>query len=275
MKELKGLAGWIARSALMMVLGCSAVGCAANTADDAEDSDATQEELALFQVNGHTPSATERRWLRYVATEVVPDLAGSRGVRIRTAARVSFWALKEGIFDLDVPNRYSNCNTSAGDRPIGALETCSSGRAWQVGLAAVQVPNQSLASVEQVARKLYPGVPLNTVLRDAAAAAGYPRSGNVADAIASSGGSLRESWLLRRAPIGFTVVEDDIVSECIRGSYSWCYGRGWSTSARYSPDKAGAVQTIRDLARIFDTLAPKDGRKLASLHEAAEDEALP
>jgi hypothetical protein len=245
---------------LLALLAAAVVttGCVAAT-DDAEEEDieVVEQGIRSWRVNGRTPNAVERKWIRHVATEVVPHLSGSRGVRVRTAARVSFWSLKEGIFDLDNAHVFSNCNTSSGDRRIGPLDRCSPGRAWQVGLAAVQVPNQSLESVESVARRLFPGDPLTLVLRDAADEAGFARFGTIADAIASSGGSLRESWLLRRAPVGFTVVEDDIVRECISGSRSWCYGRGWSTSARFSPDRAGALQTIRDLTRILADLTPR------------------
>lgn len=150
---------------------------------------------------------------------------------------------------------YSNCNFTSGDHLIGMLDTCTPHRAWQVGLAAVQVPNYSLGELEALARQLYPQKTIVDVLADAAGEAGLASGSATMNAIRSSQGSLRASWLLRNSPIGFTAVEKgEVVPECITGSKGWCYGRGWAATRRYAPTKAAALRAIGDIAALLKSL---------------------
>jgi hypothetical protein len=47
-----------------------------------------------------------------------------------------------------------------------------------------------------------------------------------------------------------------VTAECIDGSESWCYGSGWTGSALFAPNRAGALQSIDDIRAILDSLAP-------------------
>src|SRR5262245_45889268 len=116
--------------------GCALVcivallGCSASVEQDAGDDPVTSP-----TVNGHVLNAREQRWVRHVATEIVPRLAGAREQRLKAASEVVWWALKEGDLDTSNPLAYSNCNRGAGDdRLLGPLETCPARHAWQVGL---------------------------------------------------------------------------------------------------------------------------------------------
>ena len=242
------------------ILFIALAGCATDPVDDPADdeladvSDGKADGVTMV-VNGHALTARERRWMQYVAEHVVPALPGSRERRLEIAARAAWWSMKEGIFDTSNPPKYNNCNTSSGDRLIGPLEVCGAGRAWQVGLAAVQVPNHTLAELEQLAGELFPNVSITQVLADAAAEAGIDPASATGQAIVQSSGSLRKSWLLRRSAIGFTAVErDEIVSECIVGSLRWCYGTGWDTTRWYAPNKPAAMRAIDEIELLLERL---------------------
>jgi hypothetical protein len=190
-----------------------------------------------------------------VADEVVPHLAGDRAERLTVAARVTWWSLKEGVLDLGNPVAYSNCNTPSGDFRYGPLDVCYAGRAWQVGLSAVQVPGTSLDQLEGIGQSLF-GKPSSEILAMTARHAGFDPSTGTGAAIVQSTGMQRASWLLRNSAIGFTVSEKVITAECINDAYYWCYGTGWDTSAWYAPYRGAAFQSIDDLYAILDALAP-------------------
>jgi hypothetical protein len=191
-----------------------------------------------------------------IASDVVPRLAGARAARITLAARGAWWALKEGTWEQTLPAiyGYSNCNTASGDMTIGPTEICATGRAWQVGLAAVQVPGRTVAELESLGATLFPGVMPAALLADVAAKAGEPKA--TSDAIVASTGSLRVSWLLRVPAIGIaTVVPGEIVPECIDGAKSWCFGSAWDETKKFAPTKEAAAVSIGDLERILSALA--------------------
>lgn len=208
-------------------------------------------------VNGHTLASQQQIWVRYVASDVIPLLAGDRSARVDVASRAAWWSLKEGNFDAQNPFKYSLCNTASGDKNLGPTESCASGKAWQVGLAGVQVPGHSVGSLESLAKQLRPNDSANELLKDAAAKAGYTPGSSTSNAIIASTGTLRASWLLRSSEVGFTVVDrDEVIPECINASKSWCYGTGWTATKNYAPTRAAALQSMADLKRIFDALAP-------------------
>lgn len=247
---------------LIAVVVVAAGGCTTGEADEADLDPADPADLGKadgavsYVVNGHQLTARERQWMRYVAEHVLPDLPGTRARKLEIASRTAWWSLKEGIFDTQNAPRYSLCNSSTGDHSIGPLSACGSGRAWQVGLAAVQVPNHSLGELEALAGELYPGTSVVDVLADAAAEAGYAPGSATSDAIADSTGSLRKSWLLRRSAIGFVACErNEVVPECIDGSLGWCYGTGWDTTRWYAPNKTAAMRAIRDISVLLDRLS--------------------
>lgn len=210
-----------------------------------------------WTVNGHLLSALEQAAVMVLANDVVPRLSGARPARITLTARGAWWALKEGTWEQKLSGiyGYSNCNTATGDVLLGPTETCASGRAWQVGLAAVQVPGRTVVELEALGAQLFPGVTPAALLADVAAKAGEPKA--TADAIVASTGSLRMSWLLRVPAIGIaTVVPGEVVPECIDGAKSWCFGTAWDETKKFAPTKAAALISIADLERILSALAP-------------------
>lgn len=207
-------------------------------------------------VAGHELWPQEAAWIEYIGHEVVPDLAGSRHERLVTAARASWWALKEGVLDLEDALEYSNCNRPWGDVHIGPVDTCDPGRAWQVGLSGSQVP-WAYVDPEDTALALFPGETLADILWTTATDAGYdPSVSSTGATIVASTGDLRRSWLLRNSAVGFENQARAVTSECIDQSKSWCYGTGWDTSARYAANRATAMAAIDDLYAILAALAP-------------------
>ncbi len=212
--------------------------------------------LAGLWVNGYQLTATQDKWVRWIATYTVPKLQGTREARLTVAARVAWWSLKEGVLDLANPFPYSNCNTASGDVRIGPLETCAAGRAWQVGLSGIQVPNISMAQAQDTTRAIHSTLTETQVLAATANQAGFATGTSTYNGIVNSSGDLRKSWLLRNHAVGITLQEPMVTRECITNSYVWCYGTGWSTTARYAPNRAEALESIQELKAAMDGLAP-------------------
>lgn len=211
--------------------------------------------VAGLVVNGYTLSSDEQKWVRWIASNTVPRIEGTRATRLTTASRVSWWSLKEGVLEIDNVHPYSNCAYPT-QHLLGPLEICQPGYAWQVGIAAGQVPNYSLSSTEATALRLYPGWTVRQVLAHTASYSGYASGTATHTAIVNSSGQLKNSWLLRNHGVGFTHVAPSVYSECISGSLYWCYGTGWLESRLYAPDKTTALRVIRELQATLDGLAP-------------------
>jgi hypothetical protein len=225
-----------------------------SSAPDAASHDAGPIDWA---VNGHVLTAGEQAPVLVIAADVVPRLSGTREDRLLFAARGAWWALKEGTWEQSLPAvyGYSNCNSASGDHVIGPTEICGAGRAWQVGLAAVQVPGHTSAELEARVPVLFPGLTADALLADVAAKAGETKA--TSDAIVASTGSLRASWLLRVPAIGFdALVPGEVIPECIDGTKSWCFGSAWSETKKFAPTQAAALVSIGDLHRILSLLAP-------------------
>jgi hypothetical protein len=205
-------------------------------------------------VHTHTLPALSCQYLHEIAFEIVPLLEGTRDQKLTSAARVAWWSLKEGILSLKNPYVYSNCNFTTGDKTIGPLETCPSGRAWQVGISASQVPGTKLATLEGLATKLYAGSTVAKVLEQAAQKAALDAA--TTQKVVASTGTLRNSWLLRAGAIGFANQAPVVTSECVTQSLSWCYGSGWSETKLYAPTKQAALKSIEDIKAIFGRLLP-------------------
>ena len=190
-----------------------------------------------------TISDRECAWLHYIARYVMPRLEGTRDERLDAAAAGGWWTFKEAVLRLiDNPLAYSNCNFTTGDEWIGPIDLCPEGRAWQVGLAAVQVPNYSDTAVAAVAARLYPGEAIPDVLAESARVAHLDAS--TAASVVGSTDYLRRSWLLRTSPIGFTLVAADVIRECVDRTSPWC------------PDGARTRAGIADVRAILAAVAP-------------------
>jgi hypothetical protein len=220
----------------------------------------TIEELV---VNGYKLKGNEETWVRFVGETIVSQLLGSRNDQILTAARACWWGLKEGTFSLANPHVFSSCSVlqkdgSSKDVRLKPLEVCDPGRAWQVGLAAVQVPNFTEQEVLDAIQALWPGRAVIDVLAEAAEIAGFDPNQGTGAAVVASNGVLRKSWLLRHPTVGLTLVERNVTSECINTSIprGTCYGTGWQETKRYAPTPEAIPQSIADLTTIFNILAP-------------------
>ena len=205
-------------------------------------------------VNGNLVDEPACGWLHHLAREVVPRLDGTRDERLTVAARVGWWSLKEGVLFLPNPIVFSNCNFTTGDRRIGPLEVCPSGRAWQVGLAAAQVPGPTLPELEAIALRQLPGSTVDEILARTALEAGLDPA--TADAVVASTGDLRRSWLLRTSSVGVTREEWLVTPQCVTGSAGWCYGTAWTSTRLYAPDAASVPGAISDVRAILDAVAP-------------------
>jgi hypothetical protein len=202
--------------------------------------------------NGYQLTANEDANVRWIARNTMPRIEGTRSERLTKASRVTWWTLKEGVLGLANPHPYSNCDNVHIDPVANCYPTCC----WQIGIAAVQEGNYSLTSTEATAVRLYPGSTVQQVLAHTATYSGYPSGTYGYDRIVNSTGDFRNSWLLRNHGVGFTHQAPTVYAECVSGSYSWCYGTGWNTTARYAPTKSAALRVIAELNATLDGLAP-------------------
>lgn len=192
-------------------------------------------------------NATERFWIDHIRKNVVPKLSGNSKERARTAAVVTWWALKEGILDLQNPWRHNLCAGGGGQRQIGDLETCP-GSVWQLGMAGIQPRSVSLGAVEQMAGTLYPGQSLSRTLERIARNADLS-DGDV-DLVSSSIGELRKAWLLRDPVIAFEL-QRPFVERCLQGSApSWCFG-SWAQARAFASSPEQIRSTIAALEDHF------------------------
>lgn len=217
--------------------------------------------VANLVVNGHRLHPNEERWVRFVGKSVVPQLRGPREERIKIAAEATWWGLKEGIYRLPNPIAFSSCSQkqqSGGQKDVrlGPTQICESGRAWQVGLAGVQVPNFTDQKVLDTVKALWPDRSADDVLKETLKLAGLNPSDASGKAILSSEGALRRSWLLRNPVVGFTLVDLNIRRQCLQANNSYCYGTGWEQTKLYAPTREGALKSIADLTKLYDKLAP-------------------
>lgn len=225
---------------------CSQLGFGSSGSSESSATTSTQ----LTSLNGHPLSADQTKWIKYVLDNVRLVLPGNTEAQAAMAARVSWWALKEGVFSLDNPLAYSNCNFPSGDQRIGVVDTCPSGRAWQVGLAGVQVPNFSLSEVESVAKQRHPGKSVQDILDDTSTSIGIPKGSDDYNKAINSTGDLRKSILLRDPATGFVFVDRNIVKGCIDSWLSWC-GGGWDAAKNIASSQSVAKSTIAELTSYF------------------------
>ena len=206
-------------------------------------------------VNGHAMTASQARWVSYFAWCAVPVLQGTRDDRLTAASIVAWWALKEGVLD-ELHSNPVGLSLCRANRPIGPLDRCAPGAAWQVGASGIQASCCSLSEVQGTAAALFPGMTEAQLLAGAAAEAGYPVGNAENVRIVGSTGKLRASWLLHVTAIGFFQQLPIVTDECITKSHFWCYGSGWVDSAFYAPNKRSAMRAMSDLRAILDALSP-------------------
>lgn len=215
--------------------------------------------VPALTVRGVKLDSEQDLWVRYVAVHVVPKVPGTAAQRIDKSAYVTWWALKEGVINVNNPLSYSNCSIPP-DKHIGPLEICpNENNAWQVGLSGVQAAYRTLASVEKIALTVFPQKTIGEMLSESAVTAGFGvgTPGTVqGTAIANADDRLRLSWLLRHSPIGFEAQYPPVYDQCFVNQKAWCFGTGWASSANFAPTQADAKVAVADLKSIFQTLGP-------------------
>lgn len=210
-----------------------------------------------FKVNGNALDTKEITYLKWIAQWTVPNFGMSRFNAIRDyIAKGTWWSLKEQVLMLTNAYNFTLCNLPP-DQVIGPLAACTAGRAWQVGIAAVQVPNYQLTSVEQRATAVYQQN-VSTVLGRSAQQAGYTPGTATYNAITQATGDVRKAWLLKAHLVGFYFVADEVNNECLISTpQSWCYGTYGNTCtrcARYSPDATKIQSCIDDVMVLLQSL---------------------
>jgi hypothetical protein len=210
-----------------------------------------------FRINGNQMTAREIDYFKWIAAWTIPNFGMSPYTAIRDyIAKGTWWTLKEGTLDERNVFNYNNCNIAPKvDRIIGPLETCADRRAWQVGIAGVQVPNFSLSQVEQRATSVY-GQDVVTVLGRSAQQAGYAPGTSTYNSIRASTGNLRKAWLLKSHLVGFFFVEEEVRTEClISRPKTTCYGTGWDTTRWYAPTASSIPGIIDEVMIILQSLS--------------------
>ncbi|CAG8586303.1 8505_t:CDS:2 [Acaulospora morrowiae] len=218
--------------------------------------------LILKNVNGYNLNADQEKWVRWIKQWTLPNLPkdNPNATPLQMVARVTWWALREGVLDEKNPFSYSNCEYSSGQKIIGPLEVCpqwKSYRAWQVGIAAVQVQNPSDTEVENMSIKAYKPiignkVTIKDVLCRAADQAGYKAGTSEYNTICNSSGNLRKSWLLRSHLVGFWFAEIEVRTECLISSVkSWCISADYTAAKQFASNKSAIDKSIADLTTYF------------------------
>ena len=211
-------------------------------------------------LNGYQLSAKQSRWVKYIAEEVVPLLPGNANERAAMAARVTWWTLREGVLTEGAvrvaknPIGYSNCGDGSGhiDLAVG----CSSGVAWQVGLAAVQVPNPTTSEVISKAKSLHSGMSLKEIIAQVSTLAEYPEGTPQYNAAVNSSGDLQKSLLLRDSATGFYFADIEVRTECLYGPDNRAgYIRGWCLGNSFSRDPGTIVKIIAELTAYYKNSA--------------------
>jgi hypothetical protein len=227
-----------------------------------------------IKVNNHILNPTEARNVQWVNRCILPNLPGSAEEQAIVAAKTTWWALREGIMDIETEKvfRYSNCTEPVGmkcdkhhrhckpkfkDRVRSSLPlwNCPT-NIWQVGISAGQVANYSESDVtdafEKIYRALDPRITQNDVIRWTAILAGFPEGSPEYNGIMKSTGRVRHSWLVRNPLIGFLLVQDlEVQRECMIDHRGWCFGKAYPAEKHYAPTRAASIRSIADLKRIF------------------------
>ncbi|MBC7384887.1 MAG: hypothetical protein H7301_01845 [Cryobacterium sp.] len=226
-------------------------------------------------VNGHVLNEIESKHIQWYGRCVFPFLPGTRDEQATSAARASWWALREG--NLEKPGedvfRYSNCHTSNGDKTRSDIWNfnCKS-NIWQVGIAAGQVANYSDDEYKEATDKVRDA--LGTEITEAdllawsATLAGFeaPKRNDpdlekkkaVYLGIVRSTGRIRKSWLLRNPLIGTLLVQDlEVRRECLITHSAYCFNGGYAEARKFSGGKSHRAKiermnnSIHDLKRIY------------------------
>ena len=130
-------------------------------------------------------------------------------------------------------------------------EVCPDKRAWQVGIASVQVPNQTEEEVKAKAQELHNcSNCLQAILAEVSVSAGYQIGSATYNQIVNSTGVLQKSLLLRDPATGVYFVEKEVFNECIQKWLSWCNG-GWDPAKFVATNQQVVKDFIEQLKSYF------------------------
>jgi hypothetical protein len=210
-----------------------------------------------FKVNGYTLRSNELKYLKWIAQWTVPNFGMSRYSAIKDYLAVgTWWTLREQVLMMANPWNHSLCQGKA--TPLGPLETCQA-PTWQVGIAAVQVPNwrSQVSQVEARATSVY-NTDVATVLGKSAQQAGYGIGTTMYSSITKATGDTKLAWLLKSHLVGFYMSAQDINWGCVNQSpLPWCYGTyngSCLACGRYAPDKYSVKQRIDEVMVLLQGL---------------------
>ena len=209
--------------------------------------------VAGIWVNRYQLTADQEAAVRWIASVTIARVPGTLSEQLSIVSEVTWWSLKESALSqpLTDVHRYSNCQDSIYD----PMHWCSNLN-WQVGIAAVHMSNTPgrTAEIEALAANLY-GSTVAAVLDHTANYAGYADGTAGYNAIVTSTGAFRTSWLLRNHGVGFTF-NQPFVQPCLGGAPpSWCLG-GWPDAVRYAPNAAAITRSVQDLRATLYAIRP-------------------
>jgi hypothetical protein len=217
----------------------------------------------LKDLNGFSVSTQQSQVIKYIGENVLPLLKGDKA---STAARVTWWSLKEGVLSLGLQKQtgepenvfgYSNC---ASGGHIAITAPCST-RVWQVGIAGIQVNSFTNTQVENTAQSLHPGMSIKDILAGVAELAGYNEGSPQYSAVANSTGLMRRSLLLRDPATAFTLQDKIVKGECVD---TWTVPGCKNGPTELSGSKETAAKVIQLLKDYFQGPTTSQGTTASS-----------
>jgi 3D (Asp-Asp-Asp) domain-containing protein len=207
-------------------------------------------------VNGRELDALPHRHVCLIASTVLPHLRGTRQERVRNAARVTWWSLREGTLWLANPHAMTLCASGGSDHCIGRTDTCSA--AWQVGMASAQVRNHTDAEVAAQVLALFPHASPTDVLKSALRMADVdPEDAAGRELLESHDVPLRRSWFLRHPVVGMTLQAGVVGARCFDAWNRECGRLGYPEAERFAATRAVVRKSVDDLVRFYDAQLPR------------------
>lgn len=213
-----------------------------------------------YVVNGNGLRENEISIVHFIVKYTIKNMGLSPHEAIRDRVGPgAWWSLKEGVLNLPNPFRHNNCNDEWPRRDT--LKACDAGLQWQVGVASVQVNYMSspawVQKIEDKAKELYNN-DISFALSQTAKQALYEEETTEFDAILTSTGYLRTSWIFRNHLVGFFYKGLDVKQSCVDAAIPWCYDKKCADCDRYALEN---IQSVRDAIDEVTIL-------LQSLHDA-------
>jgi hypothetical protein len=221
--------------------------------------DLTEATPTGWSVNQHALNETESKNIQWISKCVLPLLPGTAEERLDLVAKVTWWALREGVLELssDRVFRYSLCDNGKGvdtARSATPLYNCES-NIWQVGIAGGQAMNYSQKDIDEkttaVINALGGGITEDELLDWTASLAGFGEGSKDYAGIMSSTDRVRRSWFVRNPLVGMLLTITEVQNECLVEGKSWCFDGNYDEAIKFSGTRANMLTSIDDLKKIF------------------------